>query len=550
MPNQTMIIRQPYPTFDERLYSSGWRGFFVDIIAVTTFEITAEIISLQKMTDPVTIEIISILDITSAVTFKMSFHNNLEVSLEIDGVNHLLEAIIKEIVSINILSKEYTVEIISRNDLLIYNNIYTSEVVGLNRIESINPTYPFTEYTYTIILLVDDVIISNHVTDWQITIDEDSYVNSVIINFADNYLFSLCNPTSKFGKERIKIIIDDIAYQFLLERRHFREEPGDYTFGIWGRSKIALLDAPYAQPINDKEVDYDSASFSWYSPDDDEYSPYIWQTADRTASKIIQAVAPGFNIQMDIDDFIVRRKSFNVSNETPIEIINRLAKVVGAIVRTNLNGDVIIRPKSFSTLGTEVSSYTDLDNVLSISESFSFPNGYNKVLVRGPRDSSEDLEGTSPFEKDGSLAIELDDDLNLKKTSFVFGEDVWFRVYRSPYTLSYSISSSLGTVFTVSLSVAETILGESASFNSYSLRTDKPISTIISIKQYNGTTASLSPYEFEESYKVISSVNGIESEPVLISYTSKYDLYKLKVEKPGIITAEEIIARISVEETV
>lgn len=550
MPNQTMIIRQSDPYRDERLYPNSWRGFFVDIISKNTFEVISEIISLQDMVDPITTELTSVLDITSVVSYFMSFHNNIEVSSDIYSFNNLLEAIEKEIISINIIATEFTVSITSRNDIVEYTGPHINEINSINRIESINPTYPFTEFNYSVIILVDDIIVSDSVVSWQIEINEDSYVNSVSIDFGDNYLFDLCNPISNFGNERIKIIIDDIMYQFLLERRSFNENPRDYNFNVWGRSKTAKLDAPYAQPINDKKVDYNEIESVWYSPDDNKYVPYVWQTRNTTALEIMQAVSPGFTVQMDIEDFIVKRKSFSVSNETPIEIINRLAKVVGAIVRTNLDGDIIVRPKDFTTDGTIVSSYTDLDHILILEEKFEFPDGYNRILVRGPKDSDEDLEGTSALEENGSLFIELDNSLNNDKTTFEFGEDAWFRVYKSPFTMSYTIDSSLGTIYSVSPDVSETIMGELSSFSNFSLRTNKPINSLIHIKRYSGQSISLSNYNFNIGWQVISSESGIENEPVLVSYTSFYDLYKLVVEKPGTLTSEQIISRIRVEEIV
>lgn len=545
MSNQNIIIRSPYPPFDERLFPYGWRSFTQDIVSINTYEISVDIVSLNKMSDPLTVKYVSINDITPGIISKIRTSNNLEVSNEMIIRNTLLNAITKEVISLNIVSTEFLITMVLENDIINYEGPYESKIVGVNRLESINPTYPFEEYSHTIVILVDNINVTNYVISWQVVIEEDSYVNSFTVNFTDNYLFTLCNPTTRFGKERVSIFVDGIEYKFLLERRTFSESPEDIAFGIWGRSIIAKLDVPYAIPIIDKEVVYNEKTEKWYCPDDSEYIPHIWQTSDRMASEIMQdVIGNGFTLQMNIADFVVKTGYFTVSNESPIEVVNRLAGVVGAIVRTNLDGDVVIRSVSFSTAGTKVSTFTDLENILMLDENFNFPSGYNKVLVRGPAD--EELQSST------NLSIELDDELNNDATTFEFGSDVWFRVYKSPFGIDYSISTTLGEIYSVSLDVVETLSGkdaEKSGFLDFSLNSDKPINTIISIKKYNGSTVPSTEYSFVKGYTTVTS-ESVEDDPVLMEYTSKYDLYKLVVQEPLVLIAEEIIARIIAKENV
>ena len=538
MSEENIIIRVGFPYRDERLYPAGWRSFSNEIIVLNNYDIQSEIIGFNKITGELINDIISINDIIPGIFNTIRSLNVLEMIQEIIGLNSLPDPNQREVISLNILAENHFVTYISSNDIQNFNGPYTSEINALGRLEG---DASFEEYTHSVNIFLDGNNITDYIESWQISIDDESYVNSIIIDFADKSYFSNCNPLLDIGEKRIKITLDSNDYEFLLERRNLSRDPNVGSFSIWGRSLIAILDVPYAIPITDKVVVEEDGV--WYCPDDDSYVPHIWQTQDRLASEIIENVIGGdFNLVMEADDFIVKSETFVVSNETPIEIVNRLVSVIGAYVRTDFSDNVIVRYYRYDVTGTSQVTFTDLEHILLLSERVSFPQGYNRILIRGPVDPLTD--------QSIGLEIELDEVLNDNKTTFEFGDDIWFKVYRSPFSVTYSIGSSLGTVVLINSDVQDIITRESSGFSGKTLQTNKPINAVTSIERYDCSGLSSSEYSFEQGYKIITSESTIEDEPVLISYISKYNLYKLVVNQPcDPLVYDEVISRIIAEQT-
>ena len=537
MAEETIIIRVGFPYLDERLYPAGWRSFSNEIFALNSYDIQAEIIGLNKIVDEIITEIISVNDIIPGVFNTIRSLNTLEMIQEIVSLNSFPEPTQKEVISLNILAEEYFVDYISHNRIQGYNGPYFLEVSSLNRLEG-DPS--FEEHLYSPHIFINESNVTDNIESWQISIDDESYVNSATINFLDKSNFSNCDPLLNIGEKRLKITLDGDDYEFLLERRNLSRDPKSGSFSIWGRSYIALLDVPYAIPITDKVVVEENGN--WVCPDDDAYVPHIWQTQDRLASEIMENVIGDFNLVLEIDDFIVKKEVFVVSNETPIEIVNRLASIVGAYVRTDFSDNVIVRYRDYNVTGVSQTTFTDLENILLLNEVISFPQGYNKILIRGPIDPLTD--------QSIGLEIILDSVLNGDKTEFEFGDDIWFRVYKSPFTVTYSINSSLGAVSLINLDAQDIISRESSGFSGKTLQADKPINSITSIERYDCSDLGSSDYSFEQGYKIVTSESAIEDEPVLISYISKYDLYKLVVNQPcDPLDFDEVISRIVVEQT-
>jgi hypothetical protein len=536
-----LIIRSPYPAGD-KLYPLGWRSYEIVIKSKNSFEVISEIISLNNMKDPNQVEMVSINDITSQIIRKIVSKNILELANVIISLNNMKDAYSSEIISINILASEILPEIISVNDIQEFEGPYFNEVIGLNRLESLDSVYPVTEISYNLTITIDNINVTDSIISCEIEIDGESFVNSCSLAFADNTYFTQCSVLKRRGEERIIITIDDIQYKFLLEKRSFSSDSNMKQFSVWGRSIICTLGAPYASTINDKVIVQDQDTLEWSCPEDETYVPHIWQTSDRMASQIIEnLIGSDFTLQMDIDDFVIKKDNFTVNNETPIEIINRLISPVSQI-RTNLNGDVIIRYKRFNTLGDPVSAYTDLENLFLINENVVNPEGYNSILIRGPQDPLTD--------QSVGLQVELDDDLNNQASTFKFGDYIWIRVYRSPFNLNYDISTSLGSIFLINENVLEVISDEKTDIQESALKTNKPIRTISSIDKYDCSEFEFSEIEFKYGYKVINILSGTYNEPVEISYTSYYDLYRLVVNQPcDPLTFSEVISRVIVEET-
>jgi len=585
-----LIIRTPYTFRDERLFPPGWRSFSTLVYGINHIEVTREYISVNGVSGPLYNEVIGLNDFVAQdpnneyisindlagniVSIIAKFHmeisnefecvnkiespiteeiicindfahpivsiiskNILEISGEIIGINVIETPTEREYIGINYLSTEKLSEIICISDILEVP-VYDDEITAINRLDA---DVSFTESSPIIHIYIDGTLVDDYIQDWTINIDSGSYVNSASINFVNKTFFSNCNPTIKIGERRIEIVIDDISYKFMIEKREPSRTPSDTSFGIWGRSYIATLDLPYATPINDKEVVYNSDTEEYYSPDDATYVPHIWQTSDVTAKQIMESVIGDCVLSFEINDFIVKKGTFTVSTQSPISIINTLAKIVGANISTDLNDKVIVRYSDFNTTGNSVATFTDLENIFLLSESVSYPGGYNKVLVKGYEDPI--------VESSTNLSMELDAILNNDKTTFNFGDEIWIKLYKAPFTVTYDISCSLGDLYLSQENVSETITQEKQGFSGTTLTTSYPINTVTLIERYNCQYITSSNYEFTQGYNIITSTGSVQDEPVLVSYTSQYDLYKLVVNIPcDPLSFSEVLSQITAKQ--
>lgn len=288
----------------------------------------------------------------------------------------------------------------------------------------------YNEIEYTCYIRIDNVSVYEYVESVDLSFSEDDYVNQVTINFnvkGEDLFGTLCDPEINFGLERISIGIDSTSFDFLLEKRTSSIDSENISFSVWGRSKAALLDVPYANPfLADSTATIDIAANNYL--------------ASNIMSKVIGYTDLGgitISLQYDIEDFIVYGDQFITENKSAIQIINELAKVTGGRVRSDINGDLIVEYRPFSTAFTSpVIEYTDIDTVFQLDESIEHPPGYNRVRVLGF--SPEDLAGAG-----ATLNIELDDDYD--QTCIVANQEVYIRIYPSPIDLLYTFDVTMGT---------------------------------------------------------------------------------------------------------
>jgi len=103
-------------------------------------------------------------------------------------------------------------------------------------------------------VLINDISILDSISSVSITQQECSFCNSVTVDFKGKKFWALCDPTSYFGIARLQVIIGTDSYDFLIEERDSNTSKAGVDFSIWGRSKQALLSAPYSITINDTEL--------------------------------------------------------------------------------------------------------------------------------------------------------------------------------------------------------------------------------------------------------------------------------------------------------
>ena len=257
-------------------------------------------------------------------------------------------------------------------------------------------------------ILVDNETVIDDISSCKIGMSDSSYCLTVDMQFTNQRMWEICDPLSKFGTLRIKVVIGSTTYQFLLEDRNTTSSTNGAIFSIWGRSTQALLAAPFAETIKDTDS-----------------TAYIWQTSNVRASEIIEYVLDNFmnsrsvTVSWNVEDFMVYENSFSVSGQTPIDVIGSLADVVGAQLIANVDGSLSINSYSV-TEGNSVASYNDLDEIFSLNESIIFPSGYNAVTVHGFGDTAVgDLADTNSY-----LSIQ-----DLSSTDFYNGVETVVKCY-------------------------------------------------------------------------------------------------------------------------
>lgn len=201
------------------------------------------------------------------------------------------------------------------------------------------------------------------------------FSRSISISFSGPRLYSLCNPLTNKGQVRVKVSIGSSAHWFLIERREAESEFGRAGFSVWGRSKQAILAAPFAERIRDEEG-----------------GSHPWQTGNVLFSAVIDYVAENYSeydgtITLNAPDFMIYAGSLTVSDVTPAEIISELVDAAGYELQAGTDGSLSI--DLFETAaGEPVRDFFDLDEVVSIGENILGPSGYNAVTVSGGQDDA------------------------------------------------------------------------------------------------------------------------------------------------------------------
>lgn len=220
-------------------------------------------------------------------------------------------------------------------------------------------------------IIVGTQTVLDDVTQCDIKLTEGAFCFSVSISFDSKRFWNLCDPSSNFGVLRVKVAIGSASYQFLIEERSSDVSRTGVAFSIWGRSKQALLAVPYSKVITDTED-----------------TDHLWQSSSskKVAALVAHAVSNycpySVSVNWNVDDFDVRGNTFSANNESPIDVISSLASVIGAELVANINGSLSIESYSVGA-GSSVKSYSDLGDIVMLSEAIDYPSGYNAVTIYG-----------------------------------------------------------------------------------------------------------------------------------------------------------------------
>jgi len=293
------------------------------------------------------------------------------VLIEVGLVNYLGDKVQKDIALLN--------DILSVNPLLKDLNLLNSIGVldALNwgdfkLVADIGPGASTGDYD----IFIDNVSIKDSVESMSITLSEDYFVNSFRASISD---ISLWDSLAIDGSTttRVKVTIGTDIYYFLLEKRELTGSLKSRSISLWGRSKLATLQEPYSTKLTDQYL------------------------AANMASTAVASLAPGFTLDYNVIDYYIPENTLEVAGKTPIEVIKEIVKAAGGIIRSGKQGELIIRykyPYNPETLDSETAvwTYSDVDNVLSLNESYVQESGYNAVLVETDTSSleSSNVSGT------------------------------------------------------------------------------------------------------------------------------------------------------------
>lgn len=377
---------------------------------------------------------------------------------------------------------------------------------------------------------VDGEDITDYVSDGDISISESDYVNTVSLNLTNLDLYYKCQP-SKLDKEeakteRIVVVITrdsvDYTYKFLLEERDADQQVAEDSFTIWGRSRAAILDEPYWR----KEI----------VPGVEIKETYLSGGAKSIIQQILADTYAHYNniapitLTFNIDDYIVPDQIFSIKDKSPIACIQELAEAGGGIVRSGKNNELIIRyqyPMDMKNSGTLTSlavnhDFDDYEDIITMSDSYTPPTGYNAVYVTGKQDEGADLSGDfvidSIHHPDGSFDI-IDGE----------HEDAWLRLYLVPLISEsdYEIEETNGTGIFMG-EYEEQIEDEYITVTGETAQTNRVITSGFTYEWVGDQAGTISVTEDNNNQLTVSLGSGYVGGVIKCSYKTKYHLWKFQ----------------------
>ena len=220
-----------------------------------------------------------------------------------------------------------------------------------------------TSFDLGVDILLDGGSILDKIISCAIKYDEGSIHNSIDIVSHDNPLFHKANPTLLYGQARLVVKINTRNIYFLVENISGTED----NFKIFGRSVSAIDDQPYS---NNVEVSLDAFQAAKSVAEDMlTENSLVWETVEWNLPK-------GFEF-----------------DGSPIEGIQKIAGIVGAIVRSTDDGSVLVRnaiptrPVDLPNASSDV-NYDRVDDIISAPFKMGLGTGENEVEVEGKGDSS------------------------------------------------------------------------------------------------------------------------------------------------------------------
>jgi len=394
-------------------------------------------------------------------------------------------------------------------------------------------------------IFIDGISIKERIKDINLTQRESDVISHIEIEFKDTLSFNMCdvNQGTGIGTERIELRIGgDLSdpnkyttYKFLLEERSANES--NHSFTVWGRQITALLAEPFSEPIT--------------------------QTFEnRTSSSIAQELAGSISVNWTAYDNL--NLEYNLDG-TPLAGIQRLAEVVNAIVRTDPDGSIVVRPRfpvrPMDLIDGNCTINITLDRYLNIvSADYSEEQSqYNTVEVQGGSNNDDtNISIVSYKEYNYNIPQEVVDAES--KSDFQLDDIAYLRVYHnnsiiydptnqfddSSALIGYSLCTTFNSTNMIQLDNDELIEDEVVDIINGTGNLSKNPFTVNSwhwegIPKFGDCQENTVIVSFDEGNITVKDPNdnNVLIGKMKVTYTTRYDLFEITCdeEKEIIIAA-------------
>jgi hypothetical protein len=231
---------------------------------------------------------------------------------------------------------------------------YVQEVMSvLGQLGDPDSLYPTAAWD----LKLDGASIKRQVTAVNMVYNEDTVHNSIEIESMDRNLFVKANPSVSRGTSRLTLEVGTRTIEFLLEER----SGGEVWFTLWGRSLSAMDDEPYADGVS------------------------VLLEAPQLASSVADGLLSRTLTWSTIDWNLPKGWEYEGS---PIETVQAIANAVGAVVRCNDDGEIVVRrryptrPVALQSSSNDV-DFDRMENLIAADVKYVPGTGYDAVEVFG-----------------------------------------------------------------------------------------------------------------------------------------------------------------------
>lgn len=433
------------------------------------------------------------------------YDNINELLWDINGRVDTTQSLVWDILDHDPVTKQQTLIWDIRNEITGYNHEAQYDATTLEPIYAV---------------FIDNIDVTDLIVSASIDINIDNNFNTVDLKFDDFELYRDCDTTTDFGKERITIIIGSDEHRFLLEERDTDLSPKSANFSVWGRSKNALLDMPYMEPINDEE----GGTHPWQGADPItakeaiDYCISYYNSSKPAAYESLDLVYDNGTDNFFQNHYIIWPQTFNVDTQSLARVIQDIISDFAFMRWDYEDGKIHIDfPEDGALkwpegLDAAVANflYTSDDHIVQLGEEITHPEGYNYVLITGVEEPTD----TAHF-------IEMEDDSDFNPdTEYLPGEAVYIAMYTYPFNMTVETEISVGT-FKFERNVVKEIT-EEITFEDLAASTQRPV---YSLGSYTWKGADLGAITFDQDRKGLKCEND-GCAVAEVTYTTRYHLYK------------------------